>query len=94
VLHHSALNYTHFGDGDRMRWLGFDLVALFSDSLFMACMFFISGLFVRHSLAHGERPISWPAVPGDWRAVLDFDLCSDADRPLSKHSALSPPKDG
>ena len=26
-----------------MRWLGFDLVVLFCDSFFMACMFFISG---------------------------------------------------
>jgi surface polysaccharide O-acyltransferase-like enzyme len=53
VLYHSVLNYTHFGGGDRMRWLGFDLVALFSDSFFMACMFFISGLFVHDSLARG-----------------------------------------
>jgi hypothetical protein len=51
VLHHSVINYTHFGHGDRMRWLGFDLVVLFNDSFFMACMFFISGLFVSGSLA-------------------------------------------
>jgi surface polysaccharide O-acyltransferase-like enzyme len=51
VLHHSVVNYTYFGNGDRMRWLGFDLVVLFNDSFFMACMFFISGLFVHHSLA-------------------------------------------
>jgi hypothetical protein len=52
VLYHSAINYTHFGiGGDRMRWLGFDLVVLFNDSYFMACMFFISGLFVHDSLA-------------------------------------------
>jgi surface polysaccharide O-acyltransferase-like enzyme len=51
VLHHSVLNYTYFGTGDRARWLGFDLVVLFNDSFFMACMFFISGLFVRDSLA-------------------------------------------
>jgi hypothetical protein len=51
VLHHSVINYTHFGHGDRMRWLGFDLVVLFNDSFFMACMFFISGLFVGGSLA-------------------------------------------
>src|ERR1700741_3703634 len=52
VLYHSVINYTHFGiGGDRMRWLGFDLVALFNDSYFMACMFFISGLFVHGSLA-------------------------------------------
>jgi hypothetical protein len=52
VLHHSVINYTHFGHGDRMRWLGFDLVVLFNDSFFMACMFFISGLFVCGSLTH------------------------------------------
>jgi peptidoglycan/LPS O-acetylase OafA/YrhL len=51
VLHHSVINYTYFGDADRMRWLGFDLIVLFNDSFFMACMFFISGLFVRDSLA-------------------------------------------
>jgi len=52
VLYHSAINYTYFGiGGDRMRWLGFDLVVLFNDSYFMACMFFISGLFVYDSLA-------------------------------------------
>src|SRR5271167_3107306 len=50
VLHHSVINYTHFGNGDRMRWLGFDLIVLFNDSFFMACMFFVSGLFVRDSL--------------------------------------------
>jgi hypothetical protein len=37
VLHHSVVNYTWFGNGDRMRWLGFDLVVLFNDSFFMAC---------------------------------------------------------
>jgi peptidoglycan/LPS O-acetylase OafA/YrhL len=52
VLYHAVINYTHFGiGGDRMRWLGFDLVVLFCDSFFMACMFFISGLFVRDSIS-------------------------------------------
>src|SRR3981189_3292123 len=51
LLHPSVVNYTYFGHGDRMRWLGFDLVVLFNDSFFMACMFFIFGLFVRDSLA-------------------------------------------
>jgi hypothetical protein len=51
LLHHSVINYTWFGHGDPMRWLGFDLVVLFNDSFFMAFMFFISGLFVRNSLA-------------------------------------------
>ncbi|MBX9646910.1 MAG: acyltransferase [Xanthobacteraceae bacterium] len=50
LLHHSVVNYTHFGTGDAMRWLGFDLVVLFNDSFFMACMFLISGLFVHASL--------------------------------------------
>jgi surface polysaccharide O-acyltransferase-like enzyme len=51
LLHHSVVNYTYFGTGDRMRWLGFDLIVLFNDSFFMACMFLISGLFVCDSLA-------------------------------------------
>ena len=50
LLHHSLLNYTWFGSGDRMRWLGFDLIVLFNDSFFMAFMFFVSGLFVWDSL--------------------------------------------
>jgi peptidoglycan/LPS O-acetylase OafA/YrhL len=50
LLHHSVVNYTYFGSGDRMRWLGFDLIVLFNDSFFMACMFLISGLFVCDSL--------------------------------------------
>ncbi len=31
LLHHSVVNYTYFGSGDKMRWLGFDLVVLFND---------------------------------------------------------------
>ena len=55
VLHHAVINYTYFGsDGDRMRWLGFDLIVLFNDSFFMACMFFISGLFVHDSLTRRQ----------------------------------------
>ena len=54
VLHHSVVNYTYFGNGDKARWLGFDLVVLFNDSFFMACMFLISGLFVRDSLARRD----------------------------------------
>ncbi|HLZ02369.1 MAG TPA: acyltransferase [Bradyrhizobium sp.] len=50
LLHHSVVNYTYFGSGDKARWLGFDLIVLFNDSFFMACMFLISGLFVHQSL--------------------------------------------
>jgi hypothetical protein len=70
VLHHSVMNYTHFGNGDRMRWLGFDLVVLFNDSFFMACMFFISGLFVRNSLAR-RGPANFLAERG-WRLGVPF----------------------
>ena len=52
VLHHSVVNYTYFGHGDKAHWLGFDLVVLFNDSFFMACMFLISGLFVHQSLTN------------------------------------------
>src|SRR5271169_1722000 len=52
VIHHSVVNFSYFGNGDRMRWLGFDLVVLFNDSFFMACMFLISGLFVHDSLTN------------------------------------------
>jgi surface polysaccharide O-acyltransferase-like enzyme len=51
LLYHSVIDYTVFGNGDSMRWIGFDLVALFCDSFFMAFMFLISGLFVHDSLA-------------------------------------------
>jgi peptidoglycan/LPS O-acetylase OafA/YrhL len=51
VVYHSVVNFSYFGNGDSMRWLGFDLVALFTDSFFMAFMFLISGLFVHDSLA-------------------------------------------
>jgi hypothetical protein len=70
VLHHSVMNYTHFGNGDRMRWLGFDLVVLFNDSFFMACMFFISGLFVRDSLAR-RGPANFLASRA-WRLGVPF----------------------
>src|SRR6202049_1172161 len=50
VIHHSVVNFTYFGNGDRIRWLGFYLLVLFNDSFFMAFMFLISGLFVHGSL--------------------------------------------
>jgi surface polysaccharide O-acyltransferase-like enzyme len=70
LLHHSVINYTWFGHGDPMRWLGFDLVVLFNDSFFMALMFFISGLFVRDSLARK----GWAVFLRDraWRLGVPF----------------------
>jgi hypothetical protein len=70
VLHHAVINYTWFGHGDRMRWLGFDLVVLFNDSFFMACMFFISGLFVRDSLTR-RGPKDFLGRRG-WRLGVPF----------------------
>src|SRR6266853_1321420 len=64
LLHHSVVNYTYFGAGDKMRWLGFDLVVLFNDSFFMACMFLISGLFVHDSLTRKGPAIFCATAPG------------------------------
>ena len=67
LLHHSVVNYTYFGSGDRMRWLGFDLVVLFNDSFFMACMFLISGpVRPRQPGAQGGRGLTWAIAPGGW----------------------------
>src|SRR3981189_3785212 len=60
VLHHSVINYTYFGNADRMRWLGFDLVVLFNDSFFMACMFFIFWI-VRSCQPGAQRTRTLPA---------------------------------
>jgi surface polysaccharide O-acyltransferase-like enzyme len=70
LIHHSAVNYTHFGNGDKMRWLGFDLVVLFNDSFFMACMFLISGLFVHDSLT--RRGASRYLRNRAWRLGIPF----------------------
>ncbi len=53
-----------------MRWLGFDLVVLFNDSFFMACMFLISGLFVHDSLA--RRGVSNYLRHRAWRLGIPF----------------------
>src|SRR3954463_14586687 len=70
LVHHAAVNYTHFGNGDKMRWLGFDLVVLFNDSFFMACMFLISGLFVHDSLT--RRGASSYLRNRAWRLGIPF----------------------
>jgi peptidoglycan/LPS O-acetylase OafA/YrhL len=70
VLYHSVLDFTWFGDGGKQRWLGFDLVALFDDSFFMACMFFLSGLFVCDSLAR-RGPAGYLTRRG-WRLGVPY----------------------
>jgi surface polysaccharide O-acyltransferase-like enzyme len=72
LLHHSVVNYTFFGSGDRMRWLGFDLVVLFNDSFFMACMFLLSGLFVHDSLKR-RGPLNYVASRA-WRLGIPYLL--------------------
>ena len=72
LLHHSVVNYTYFGAGDKMRWLGFDLVVLFNDSFFMACMFLISGLFVCRSLT--QRGAANFLANRAWRLGIPFLL--------------------
>ena len=70
LLHHSVLNYTYFGDGDKAHWLGFDLIVLFNDSFFMACMFLISGLFVHRSLT--TRGLSNYLANRAWRLGVPY----------------------
>jgi peptidoglycan/LPS O-acetylase OafA/YrhL len=53
-----------------MHWLGFDLVVLFNDSFFMACMFLISGLFVHDSLA--RRGTAGYLRSRGWRLGVPF----------------------
>jgi hypothetical protein len=86
VLHHSVMNYTYFGNGDRMRWLGFDLVVLFNDSFFMACMFFISGLFVRGSLAR-RGPANFLTDRG-WRLGVPFLISIFVVMPIAYYASF------
>ena len=87
VLHHAVINYTYYGnDGDRMRWLGFDLVELFNDSFFMACMFFHCSFAA--AWCADDRQISLAGAPGDWVRHFFLDLHPDAGSPLSDLPAL------
>ncbi|NYT00308.1 MAG: acyltransferase [Methanocellales archaeon] len=64
LLHHAVLAYTTFAYlnpanpidtfspvVDSQMWSGFDLIALFNDTYFMALLFFISGFFVWRSIS-------------------------------------------
>src|SRR5262249_52738114 len=63
LLHHSVLAYADFWPAqpktftilsapivDLQRWAGFDVIAMFNDTFFMALMFLLSGLFFWPSL--------------------------------------------
>src|SRR5580692_1936648 len=86
LVHHSVINYTYFGNGDRMRWLGFDLVVLFNDSFFMACMFFISGLFVYDSLAR-RGPANFMANRA-WRLGVPFLISILVVMPIAYYASF------
>src|ERR1700687_945447 len=86
VLHHSVVNYTYFGNGDRMRWLGFDLIVLFNDSFFMACMFFISGWFVRDVLAR-RGPANFLANRA-WRLGVPFTISIFVVTPIAYYPSF------
>ena len=86
VLHHLVINCTPFGHGDRMRWLGFDLVEPFNDSFFMACMFFHCSFAA--AWCADDRQISLAGAPGDWVRHCFLDLHPDAGCPLSDLPAL------
>jgi surface polysaccharide O-acyltransferase-like enzyme len=82
VLYHSVIHYTYYGiGGDRMRWIGFDGVVLFCDSFFMACMFFISGLFVHGSLT--RRGAGGYLASRVWRLGVPFLVSVLAIMPLA-----------
>jgi hypothetical protein len=69
-----------------MRWLGFDLVVLFNDSFFMACMFFISGLFVRDSLVR-RGPANFLANRA-WRLGVPFVISIFVVTPIAYYASF------
>jgi GNAT superfamily N-acetyltransferase len=73
LIHHSVIAYTYFGHTDKQSFLGFDCVVLFTDSFFMAAMFFLSGLFVWPSLQ--RKGIGWFLRDRWWRLGLPFLVC-------------------
>ena len=56
LLHHAVIPYTYFGHTDPKYFFGFDMIVLATDSFFMAMFFFLSGLFVWHSLERKGTP--------------------------------------
>lgn len=64
VLHHSVINYTYFGNGDRMRWLAFDLVVLFADSFLWPACFLSPDCSFTTAWRAGDPQTSWPTASG------------------------------
>src|SRR6201995_1016618 len=88
LVHHSVVNFTYFGSGDHMRWLGFDLVVLFNDSFFMACMFFIAGLFLGDSLVR-RGPAGYLGNRA-WRLGIPFLLSIFVLMPVAYYPTFLP----
>jgi hypothetical protein len=84
LIHHSVIAYTYFGHTDRQSFLGFDGVVLFTDSFFMAAMFFLSGLFVWPSLR--RKGTSWFLRDRCWRLGLPFAVCALVLMPLAYYA--------
>src|ERR1700743_1420185 len=73
LIHHAVIAYTYFGHTDKQSFLGFDCPVLFTDSVFMAAMFFLSGLFVWPSLQ--RKGIAWFLRDRWWRLGFPFIVC-------------------
>jgi len=84
LLHHAAIPYTYFGHTDPQSFLGFDGVILFTDSFFMAAMFFLSGLFVWPSLQ--RKGIGWFLRDRCWRLGLPFVICAVIVMPVAYYA--------
>jgi peptidoglycan/LPS O-acetylase OafA/YrhL len=86
VIHHSVVNFTYFGNGDRMRWLGFDAIVLFNDSFFMAFMFMISGLFVHRSLT--RRGVAGYLRKRAWRLGMPLLISISVLIPIAYYASF------
>ena len=84
LIHHSVIAYTYFGHTDRESFLGFDGVVLFTDSFFMAAMFFLSGLFVWPSLQ--RKGTGWFLRDRCWRLGLPFIACALVLMPVAYYA--------
>lgn len=84
LVHHAAIPYTYFGHTDPQSFLGFDGVILFTDSFFMATMFFLSGLFVWPSLQ--RKGVGWFLRDRCWRLGLPFVICAVIVMPVAYYA--------
>jgi fucose 4-O-acetylase-like acetyltransferase len=84
LIHHSILPYTHDGRSDHEAFVGFDAIATFNDSFFMAAMFLLSGLFVWPSLRH--KGIGDFLRDRWWRLGLPFAVAALTLMPIAYYA--------